>query len=72
MFVYSSHLGYGVFYSDRRLDYEETYCDECGDSDNFLGEFYTRKQLKRILKNNNFNEEYINNELDEQFEKENK
>ena len=38
MYIYESHLG-GLYTSDSYLDYKDTYCEECGDSDWFLGEF---------------------------------
>lgn len=38
MYVYESHLG-GLYLSYSYLDYDDTYCEECGDSDWFLGEF---------------------------------
>ena len=38
MYVYESHLG-GLYTSESYLDYRDTYCEECGDSDWFLGEF---------------------------------
>lgn len=34
-YVYESHLG-GYYATDDLLDYEDTYCDSCGDSDQLV------------------------------------
>lgn len=34
-YVYESHLG-GYYATDDILDYEDTYCDSCGDSDQLV------------------------------------
>ena len=31
MYIYQSHMG-GLYTSDDELDYEQTYCETCGDS----------------------------------------
>lgn len=36
MEVYESHLG-GIYFNDTELDYKYLYCDQCGDSDSYLG-----------------------------------
>ena len=38
MYIYESHLG-GFYTSDEYLDYEDLYCEECGDSDGLFGEY---------------------------------
>lgn len=35
VYIYESHLG-GYFISSEDLDYEDLYCDECGDSDTLV------------------------------------
>ncbi len=35
MYIYESHMG-GLFVSDEILDYKQTYCETCGDSDYLL------------------------------------
>ena len=32
MYIYECHMG-GLYTSDEPLDYEDLYCEECGDSD---------------------------------------
>ena len=36
MHVYEGHLG-GLYTSDYVLDYEDLYCETCGDSDTYIG-----------------------------------
>lgn len=50
MYIYQSHMG-GLFVSDEVLDYEQTYCEECGDSDFLLGYAETREEAWNLLKN---------------------
>lgn len=38
MFIYESHLS-GLFTSDYPIDYEDLYCESCGDQDWEIGEF---------------------------------
>lgn len=49
MYIYESHMG-GLFVSDDELDYEQTYCEECGDSDFLLGYAETREEAWNLLK----------------------
>lgn len=37
MYVYESHMG-GFFAADTKLDPELLYCDQCGESDDYIGE----------------------------------
>lgn len=48
MYIYESHMG-GFFTSDEVLDYEDTYCEECGDSDTFIGCADTQEEALRLL-----------------------
>lgn len=48
MYIYESHMG-GFFTSDEVLDYEDTYCEECGDSDTFIGWADTQEEALRLL-----------------------
>lgn len=49
MYIYESHMG-GLFVSDDELDYEQTYCETCGDSDYLLGYAETREEAWNLLK----------------------
>ena len=49
MYVYQSHMG-GLFVSDEILDYEQTYCEICGDSDFLIGYAETREEAWNLLK----------------------
>lgn len=48
MYIYQSHMG-GLFVSDDILDYEQTYCETCGDSDFLLGYAETREEAWNLL-----------------------
>lgn len=37
-YLYENHMG-GLYTSDEYMDYEELYCETCGDSDFLLGTF---------------------------------
>ena len=32
-YIYEDHLGGGYYVSEDELDYDELYCEQCGDSD---------------------------------------
>lgn len=49
MYIYESHMG-GLFVSDEILDYKQTYCETCGDSDYLLGYAETREEAWNLLK----------------------
>lgn len=49
MYIYQSHMG-GLFVSGDILDYEQTYCEECGDSDFLIGYAETREEAWNFLK----------------------
>ena len=49
MYIYESHMG-GLFVSDKVLDYEQTYCETCGDCDILLGYAETREEAWNLLK----------------------
>ncbi|MBS5143816.1 MAG: hypothetical protein KHZ91_13280 [Firmicutes bacterium] len=49
MYIYESHMG-ALFTSDCILDYEQTYCETCGDSDYLLGYAETREEAWELLK----------------------
>ena len=48
MYIYEGHMG-GLYTSDKLLDYDELYCEECGDRDYYLGYFETKDCLRNIL-----------------------
>lgn len=49
MYIYESHMG-SLFVSDDILDYEQTYCETCGDSDFLLGYAETKEEAWNLLK----------------------
>lgn len=51
MYIYESHMG-SLFVSDDILDYEQTYCETCGDSDFLLGYTETKEEAWELLKDN--------------------
>lgn len=67
MYIYQNHLGGGLYTSDCWLDPEELYCEECGDSDWLLGEAETREEAYELLKDEDYDEGYIQEFLDEEF-----
>ena len=49
MYIYESHLG-GLYTSTYKLDYDELYCEQCGDSDWLIGCATTRAEAWELLK----------------------
>ena len=68
MYIYEGHMG-SLFVSDEVLDYEQLYCETCGDSDTLIGYADNRKDAERLLKSYKdiFDESYIKKFIDEYF-----
>lgn len=49
IYVYESHTG-GYYTTDEPLPDEALYCEECGDSDVFLGKAETNEEAERIMR----------------------
>lgn len=43
-YLYENHLG-GIFVSDELIPYKDLYCEECGDSDWFIGTFESLEEF---------------------------
>ena len=44
-YYYENHLGGGYYSSEEELDYEDLYCETCGDSDWPLGYYETEEEF---------------------------
>lgn len=51
MYIYDGHL-YGLYTTECELDYDDLYCEQCGESDYFIGEADTKEEAWNLLKNN--------------------
>lgn len=49
MYIYEGHLG-SLYTSDTPLDYDDLYCEQCGDSDWLIGYATTRAEAWELLK----------------------
>ena len=47
MWYYISHLSGELFISKKRLDFDDLYCEECGDCDDELGWFETEEEANK-------------------------
>ena len=65
VYVYESHLGGGFYTSSEPLDYDELYCDSCGDSDTYCGYYKEREELKEML----YDWNYCNYKYDDEVSK---
>ena len=52
MYIYEGHLG-SLYVSDYEFDYDDLYCEQCGDSDWLIGQAETREEAWNLL------EEYV-------------
>ena len=67
MFLYANHLDGNIFTSEVELTNEELYCETCEDYDEFLGEANSREEAKKIISENNYEKEYIEEFLNSYF-----
>lgn len=62
MEVYESHLG-GVYFTEELLDFDDLYCDQCGDSDTHAGYAETWEEVLDLLTDEDgwcrYNAEYL-------------
>ena len=65
MYIYEGHMG-GLYTSDDVLDYDFLHCEQCGDTDSYVGYARTRKEAWDLLKpltdingSGGFNRDYI-------------
>lgn len=49
MFIYENHLYGGLYTSNHKLSWEELYCEQCEDHDQFIGEFDSAVELLKHL-----------------------
>lgn len=75
MYIYEGHMG-SLYASEEQLDYSDTYCEVCGDSDWLIGYAETRAEAWELLKDStdiddsggwdyNYVQEFINSNWDE-------
>lgn len=48
-YLYKDHLFGGYYSSNFEQDYEQLYCDQCGDSDTFIGEYETDAEMQALV-----------------------
>lgn len=58
LYLYENHLG-GLYTSDEKYDFDYLYCETCGDSDTYLGEFKTIKEFWDLVKDECFDIHYL-------------
>lgn len=49
MYIYEGHMG-DLYVTNEALDYEDLYCEQCGDSDWLIGYAETRDEAWNLLK----------------------
>ena len=49
MYLYESHMG-GLYSTQEEQEFEDLNCEQCGDSDWFIGEYETLKEYWNLIK----------------------
>lgn len=68
MYIYESCTG-SLFVTEEALSYEESYCETCGDTASFIGVVNNKKEAYKLLKADDWNIDYINEFINENFSK---
>lgn len=63
-YMYESHMG-GFYLTSEPMD--DTYCEQCGDSDMPLGMVATREDALALIDTEIYNEAYVKEFLDDNF-----
>ncbi|MED1863333.1 hypothetical protein P4V41_07675 [Fictibacillus nanhaiensis] len=50
-YVYENHLDGSFYISDQSYNFEELYCDRCGDSDRLIEEFDREEEALKFVNN---------------------
>lgn len=50
-YLYEGHLG-SLYTDDDLCDFDDLYCEQCGDSDSLIGEFETVADFWNLIKDN--------------------
>lgn len=48
IYIYIGHLG-SLYYTDYKLDYDSLYCEQCGDSDQFVGTATCKEDVYKLF-----------------------
>lgn len=74
MYIYECHLG-GLYTSDIELDFDELYCEQCGDYDWLVGYAATKEEAWELLKDDTdingcggWNYDYVQEFLNENWD----
>ena len=74
MYIYEGHMG-GLYSSDELKDYEDLYCETCGDSDTYIGYAETKEEAWNLLKDDvnidgsgGWDYEYVRSFIEANFE----
>ena len=51
MYLYESHMG-GLYSTQEEQEFEDLYCEQCGDSDDFKGKYETLEEYWNLIKEN--------------------
>ena len=49
MYLYENHMG-GLYSTQEEQEFEDLYCEQCGDSDWFIGEYETLEEYWNLIK----------------------
>ncbi|MFA7157649.1 MAG: hypothetical protein WC123_08205 [Bacilli bacterium] len=67
MYIYESHLG-GLFTTKEKLSFEDLYCEQCGDWDQLLGRANTKDEFSKLINEEEWIENYIQNFVKTHFD----
>lgn len=72
-YIYEGHMG-SLYTEEEPLSYEDTYCEQCGDSDQLLGYAKDKKSAWKLLKpvtdindSGGWDYDYVKEFIDENF-----
>lgn len=67
MYIYKSHLSGGLYTLSYYENFNDLYCEQCGDSNEYLG-FASNKEEARALICDGYDKDYVECFLDGNFE----
>jgi hypothetical protein len=66
MYIYEGHIG-SIYTSENQIDYDDLYCETCGDKDYLIGYADTLEEALALFSDEDWNMDYIKECLEGSF-----
>lgn len=68
MYIYESCVG-RLYVTEDTQDFDDLYCEVCGDYDNYIGYADTKEEAVKLLKEESYDDEFIQEFIEGHYRK---